>query len=498
MRVDGAKGARFDEAFDYVVVGSGAAGATAARSLASTGRSVCVLEEGPSVDPKDFGDDSWGAFKTMFRDMNGQVARGRAFIPVIQGRVLGGSTVINSAIAWRVPDDVLAEWDALGLGDALPAKELHRYWDEIEKDLDAAPTPREAWGGFNGLMDAGARRLGARAEPTRRYASGCKGSGECLTGCRSGAKRSMLTTYLPQAEALGAVIVTGAEARRVLMSGGRATGVEGRLSAPGRPAFRAMARRAVVVAASAIQSPLLLARSGVRSAHLGAHFMAHPGTPLTGLFDAPANLWRGATQGFDSTHHRRDHRVKIETIGLPPEIVFARMPGAGRRWKERMALARRTAIFAVQTRAWAEGSVREGLFGADIRYDLGRRDMMQIRRGLRFAAELLFAAGAREVWPGIYGLPERLLPGDERLLDAGPDDPRYYSWILSHLFGTARMAARAGSGVVGHDFAVHGVPNLVVADSSVFPTNLGVNPQHAIMAVARLCAERLAERVHGA
>jgi choline dehydrogenase-like flavoprotein len=494
MRVDGAAGARFDEIFDYVVVGSGAAGATAARALAGTGRSVCVLEEGPAIDPKDFGDDSWNAFKTMFRDMNGQVARGRAFIPVIQGRVLGGSTVINSAIVWRVPDDVLAEWAALGLGDALPPRELHRYWDEIEKDLGVAPTPPEAWGGFNRLMHDGARRLGVQAAPTRRYAEGCRGSGQCLTGCPSGAKRSMLTTYLPQAEAKGAMIVTGAEARRVLFFGGRAVGVEGRLSAPGRPVFHARARRAVVVAASAIQTPQLLARSGVRSAHLGAHFMAHPGTPLSGLFDSPANLWRGATQGFDSTHHRRDGRIKIETIGLPPEIVFARLPGAGRRWKEKMALTSRTAIFAVQTRAWAEGTVREGPFGADIRYDLTRRDMMQIRRGLRFAAELLFAAGAREVWPGIFGLPETLRPGEEHLLDSGPDDPRCYSWILSHLFGTARMAARASAGVVGHDFAVHGVPNLVVADSSVFPTNLGVNPQHAIMAVARLCAERLAER----
>ena len=148
----------------------------------------------------------------------------------------------------------------------------------------------------------------------------------------------------------------------------------------------------------------------------------------------------------------------------------------------------------MQTRAWAEGTVHEGPFGADIRYDLGARDMMQIRRGLRFAAELLFAAGAREVWPGIHGLPERLLPGEAGRLEAGPADPRAYSWILSHLFGTARMAARASAGVVGHDFAVHGIPNLVVADSSVFPTNLGVNPQHAIMAVARLCAERLADR----
>jgi len=494
MRVDGAKGERFDEVFDYVVIGSGAAGATAARALAGTGRSVCVLEEGPAVDPAAFGADSWGAFRSMFRDANGQIATGRAFMPVIQGRVLGGSTVINSAIAWRLPDDVFAEWAALGLADALPPKELHRYWDEIEKDLSVAATPVEAWGSFNTLMRDGARRLGVEASPTRRYASGCGGTSQCLTGCPSGAKRSMLTTYLPQAESKGAVIVTGAEARRVRIVDRCAVAVEGKLSAPGRPSFMAKARRAVIVAASAIQTPQLLARSGVRSAHLGHHFMAHPGTPLTGLFDAPANLWRGATQGFDSTHHRRDYRVKIETIGLPPEVVFARLPGAGRRWKERMALAKQTAIFAVQTRAWAEGTVREGPFGALIRYDLTRRDMMQIRRGLRFAAELLFAAGAREVWPGIHGLPEKLLPGEAHRLEAGPDNPGSYSWILSHLFGTARMAAHGSAGVVGHDFAVHGVPNLVVADSSVFPTNLGVNPQHAIMAVARLCAERLAER----
>ncbi len=487
MRVDLAKTGRFEESFDYVVVGSGAAGATAARSLASTGRSVCVLEEGGAMDPKDFGDDAWGAFKTMFRDMNGQVARGRAFIPVIQGRTLGGSTVINSAIVWRIPDDVLAEWEALGLSEALPAKELHKNWDAIEKDLGVADTPPEAWGGFNKLMHEGALKLGVRGEPTRRYAVECRGSARCLTGCPTSAKRSMLTTYLPDAEKRGAVIVTRAEARKVVVKGGRAVAVEGNN-------FRVHARRAVVVAASAIQTPQLLARSGVRSAHLGEHFMGHPGTPISGLFDGPASLWRGATQGYDVTHRRRDGRVKIETIGLPPEVVFARLPGAGRRWKARMMEASRSAVYAVQTRAWAEGSVREGPFGADIKYDLTRRDMMQIRRGLRFAAELLFAAGAREVWPGVYGLPERLKPGEEALLERGPDDPGCYSWILSHLFGTARMAALPGHGVVDTDFAVHGVSNLVVADSAVFPTNLGVNPQHAIMAVSRLCAERLTER----
>ena len=64
--------------------------------------------------------------------------------------------------------------------------------------------------------------------------------------------------------------------------------------------------------------------------------------------------------------------------------------------------------------------------------------------------------------------------------------------VLTHLFGTARMSLRAGDGVVGPDFAVHGTRNLFVVDSSVFPTNLGVNPQLTIMGMAMLAANRIA------
>lgn len=493
MRLDGAALTSYEDERDFVVVGSGAAGATVAKVLAEAGRSVLVLEEGPAVAPESFHDRAYDSFRTLFREATGQVARGRAFIPVLQGRCLGGSTTVNSAIVWRLPEDILDEWERdWGLGAALPRRELHRHWDAIEKDLSVSATPPEVWGELNGAMDRAARRLGVGAAPTRRYARGCRATGRCLTGCPTGAKQSMLVSYLPAAEAAGAALASGFEARRVRFVGDRAAAVEGRLASGGRFAVRA--RRAVVLAASAIQTPQLLARSGVSSPHLGEHFQGHPGSPMTGVFDAPVRQWKGATQGYDADHCRREGRFKIETIGLPPEIVFARLPGAGRRWAEGIARAGRLATFAVQMRAWAQGSVRERPWGTDISYDLTARDMGQARRGLRFAAELLFAAGAREVWPGIHGLPEVLKPGEESLIERGPADPACYSWIVSHLFGTARMSARASGGVVGHDFGVHGTRGLFVADSSWFPTNIGVNPQHAIMAGARHLACRLAER----
>ena len=65
------------------------------------------------------------------------------------------------------------------------------------------------------------------------------------------------------------------------------------------------------------------------------------------------------------------------------------------------------------------------------------------------------------------------------------------------LFGAARMGPDPATSVVDLDFRVHGTEGLYVVDSSVFPTNLGVNPQHSIMALSRLAASGIAERALG-
>ena len=153
------------------------------------------------------------------------------------------------------------------------------------------------------------------------------------------------------------------------------------------------------------------------------------------------------------------------------------------------------AMWAVDLRAEAEGAVGGRAGRTLIRYGPGPRDMANLRAGLRFTAEMLFAAGAREVLPGIHGLPERITrPDDVALIGSGPDDPRAYAFSISHMFGTARMALRDEAGVVGPDFAVHGVDNLFVVDSSVFPTNTGVNPQLSIMGLAMHAANGIRAR----
>ena len=474
------------EAFDYVVVGSGAAGATAARVLVETGRSVAVVEEGPRVATNELSDHVVPSMRTLYRDMGMQQAQSAGPMLVMQGRCVGGSTVINSAIVRRMPEAVWASWrDEHGLGEAIPLSALVRNFDRIERDLSAAPTPREVWGGNNALMDRGRDALGIAGAPMTRFVRGCRGSARCQLGCPHGAKQSMDLTYIPQAEERGARVFSGARVERIVWDGDRAAGVSG-------PTLRLVARRAVIVAASAIQTPLLLARSGVGSPHLGRHFQAHPGCDVVGIFDRPVRMWSGATQGYEIDEYRDTYRAKLETVALPPELYLATLPGVGRRWVRAMADSENAASWAIALRARAEGRVRERFGRTAVSFTPAPADMDDLRGALRRIAELLFAAGARAVLPAVRGLPEQITRDELGLLDRAPRDPGAYSFILSHLFGTARMSVSARDGVVGPGFAVHGRRGVYVVDSSIFPTNLGVNPQHTIMAVAMHAAERIA------
>jgi choline dehydrogenase-like flavoprotein len=108
--------------------------------------------------------------------------------------------------------------------------------------------------------------------------------------------------------------------------------------------------------------------------------------------------------------------------------------------------------------------------------------------------ELLLAAGAEVVYPQIVGLPEILRQREEAgLVERGPTDPRCYALATSHLFGTCRIGSDPSRSVVSPEFRVRGYDALYVADASLFPTATGVNPQHAIMALARIAAQRLIE-----
>jgi len=480
------------EVADYVVVGSGAGGATAALVLAEAGRDVVVLEEGPEVRDEDRGLGSVASFMHLFRDRGTQVAMGRSVIPILQGRCLGGTTVVNGAIVWRLPEDSYERaFGSIGARDAIPLAALEAKMDRIERDLSVAPAPDRLLGGNGSRMRDGAAKLGWRGHSIRRNVLDCQGSGRCLEACPTRRKQSMEVTYLPRAARLGARLVADHEVRTIETSAARAVAVTGR-RADGS-SFRIAVRRGVIVAASAVQSPCILRRSGIGPReHVGRHFRVHPATAVAGVYRDPVRLWEGATQSYEIDEFRHEG-FKMEVASLPVELAGVRLPGMGAAFQRSMADYPNMAVWGVQVLAEAEGSVSPARSRTNIEYTPQRQDMERFRKGAKRLAEMHFAAGAVRVYPGVHGGPDVLTSPDELAkLDDLSLDPRDWAMMSAHLFSTCRMGADERSGVVGFDGAVHGVRGVWVLDASALPTNLGVNPQHTIMAMSMLLTERLA------
>jgi choline dehydrogenase-like flavoprotein len=299
---------------------------------------------------------------------------------------------------------------------------------------------------------------------------------------------------VPEALRSGARIMHDASVLHVEVTGSRAVGVRARTASGSNVLVRA--RHGVLLAASTVQTPGILRRSGLRNEAIGQHFQCHPGHGVAGRFERPVHMDFGAVQGAESIHFRESHGFKLEALAMPPELAAARVPGVGEAFRERLADWSHLAVWVAQFRADAQGTVERTWTGAErVRFTPSESDMTRLRFACATLVRLFFQAGAREVWPGIHGVPQVLRSIDEaNLVERGPIDPRAYGMVASHLFGAARMAPDARGGVVGLDFQTHEVERLYVVDSSVFPTNLGVNPQHGIMAMSRLAATRMAER----
>ncbi len=484
---------------DYVVVGSGAGGATAANALARGGATVALIEAGPWRDPDDYPSSTYGAMRDLFDDWGVGITRGRALWPIVQASCVGGTTVINSAICVRTPEDVLLAWERdLGIGDKGFRESIWRHQDALERELSAEVVPPASMGRSNDLAVIGAAKVGYDSHPMTRYAKGCEGAGQCLQGCKKLKKQSLNLQLVPEVMKLGGTVLSCAPAERVLLEGKRAVGVSGRFREPvtrrkgGRYTVRA--RKGVVVAASVTRTSPLLMASGVKHRLLGEGFRAHPGTGVFGVYDDPVDMNIGATQGWASVQYRVEPGMKLETLAIPPEMVASRLAGAGRELIERMTEYRKMAMWVVAVRAESVGRIKRGLLGeVSVEYSFNRNDMDRLRKGLALMAKTHFAAGAKKVVSGIYGLPYEIGPDQVGLIEEGPLDPRAYVVISSHLFGGTVMDKDPAKGVCDARGRVHGYEGLVVADASVIPSTLGVNPQHTIMALARTFADAMLE-----
>ncbi len=508
---------------DVVIVGAGAAGSVHAAVLAAAGRSVVVLEGGP---PRKLGDlyssQLWARRLKWTAPAAQNGGADPAGISFNGGHGFGGAAIHHYAVwpRFHAADFHMASDHGRGLDWPIDYDTLRPYYDRIQTEVgvsgDAreekwrppgAPYPLPPLPAFE-QGETIARGFAARGLTTAPLPSAiltaeyhgrpaCLMDGWCDAGCPIGALANPLVTYIPRSLKSGAQFRPGAHVTRVLMdaAGQRAIGVE-YVGADG--ALHVQRARVVIVAAFAIETPRILLNSAVpkhpnglgnASGLLGAYLMTHPSIIVFGMFDHDMQNYLGPTGG---QLLNQDHFGKTAT------------PGAlgSRQWMIAQALKPNDLLGIAMSRPDIVGKALDPFMRKAAR---GLGNMVALCEPLPDAANRVMLAAERDA----HGLPlarvthafgpdgkaliaAAAIEGAAIMKAAGATETWRSPIAGQHLMGGCVMGSDPAHSVTDPLGRLHGVPNLIVAGPSLFPTASAVNPTFTVHALALRSSEAIA------
>jgi choline dehydrogenase-like flavoprotein len=490
---------------DVLIVGSGAGGGTVAQrcaELAREGQRVLVLEQGPRLDEDEFTGSELEMPPALYEDGAGFLTADGA-MTLAFGRAYGGSTVVYTGTSLKPPARVLSRWGVPGLDPDDVIARTERYISENHVHLLADDEINDN----NRLFVEGCRKLGWQAEQFPVNVRGCRGSSLCNLGCPNGAKQGTHRVQLPAAEAAGVETVSRATVTRLrAMYGGGEAEVTVAARSPGEkgrppewtPGDYLVRADRVVLAGGSVGSSALLLRSGFRSKlpHLGHGFTCHPAFILVGEHPEPITNDVGHPKSFYLDRAEAEGWV-LETCMYFPFVTAKNLTGFGSDHAAFLSAFERLQMILVLAcdEAVASNRITVDRRGKPVvHYTFTPQVRDRLASATRASARIFFAAGARRVHAPVAN-PTTLTPGDvdrlDTVVDARHFQPGRTSVSAAHLMGGCAMGRDASDSVTDHRGRVHDQPWLWVADASLFPDSVEINPYLTVMALADKAADDL-------
>lgn len=490
---------------DVCVVGSGAGGAVIASRLSAQGLRVVVLEAGGHYNAADFYQlELWGYKHLWYRGGATPTADGNVLL--LAGGSLGGGTEINWMNCVRTPQLVREDWARQYGLDGVDSAEFDRYQDEVERRIQA--NQRTAlWNAQNLRMREGCQKLGYISKQTfvnwdpklfQPLMAGYTGFGD-----QTGGKQTARRTFLLDAYQNGARIIVHCRADRVLVSQGRAAGVEATYSDPqGRGTKLTVRAPQVVAAGGSLETPALLLRSGIGGPNVGKFLRVQPGGAVYGVYEEKQKGWWGSPmttncEQFVNTGGGYGFYMEIPAFG--PGFVASVIPWvSGRQHKEMMTKVPYISTFIWFLRDKGYGRITIDKAGNSVpTYVLtDETDQKNFRHAASEAIRIHEAAGAREImvslahqqliWKRGQNLESFITNVAKQPLLNGAQP-----MISAHQLCTCRMGKDPADSVADTNGELRDVRGVWIGDGSACPTALGANPMVTIMALAERTAGKM-------
>lgn len=493
---------------DVVVIGSGAGGGVIAAKLAAAGHKVLVLEMGGYYNESDFNQLELWAWQNLYW-RGGPTPTADLNITLQAGSCLGGGTVVNWTNSLRTKEWVREQWASeFGLTDiATDAFDRHldAVWERLGVNDDCSELNRPTQ-----AMQRAAERLGWSFQTVHRNWDRARHdpamAGYMGFGDQSGAKQSTLRTYLSDAAQHGAEFLTRCFAKRIVVEGGRAAGVEAVWSDPAGGTSRVTVRAPhVVVAAGALETPGVLLRSGVGGPAAGKNLRLHPCSATVGDYGEDMQAWWGAPHSGlinEFANVENGYGFLIEGAQYTTGLAASAIPfTTAAEHKQTMHDFRDCASFIGLIRDHGGGQVTLDQNGMatpwySITDPLDRR-MTALALEQQIRAHV--AAGARRVYVLAQGLPGWRIGDDLEAFIARarriPPRAGGLRMFAAHQMGSARMGSDPATSVADTRGELHDTPGVWIGDASAFPTPSGTNPMITIMALASRTAEHIQESI---
>ena len=482
------------KSIEVAVIGSGSGGGVAANILQEK-YEVGIFEKG-SYGNGETNNETFGYHN--FYDTNGiQQTRGYKVL-LLAGMGIGGGTSVNWTTSLKTPDKILDEWDSLtGQHNYFNSTEFKSSMDyvckELNVDVENNRVPQKEVKLAEGIE---LNDLNYKIIPRNTSNADCTESGFSTFGRYDESINSTNKIWFSEDKFEPKNVFSDTNIKSLDIANGKAT----HINVENNGTLHKVSVDKVILAAGSLNTPKILLDSGYKNKQLGHNLKLHPVSGVAGKFSEEQKPWAGTMQGIysdDNLFRKDNYGYLLEGLPMHPSLFFPFFPNNNDKFNDFVESYKYWSGGIVLTSDTSSGSIINKNPQHLWDYNLNDFDHDNLMHGMESLVRANYLAGAEEIMvatsPTMHWKKSSNEDIEEFLNKVKAIKNQPFRMLLgsAHQMGTARMNPDPNLGVTDLNGKVHGLDNVYIVDSSIFPRCSGVNPMITIQSTSHFLTSKI-------